>query len=112
MPIATLKRLHHHLGLCVGNLLYVNDARLQKFIVMHKLLRVDYLEYNSTTRCSLMVAGSSARCGLALNVPLNALVSISIHSGKPRCSAAAIAALTRSCALDFSTTSTTSPGRT
>src|ERR1035437_976551 len=112
MAETTFKRLHDHFSLGLGYLLNFNNARLQKIIVIHKLLRVDYLEYNSTTRCSLMVAGSSARCGLALNVPLNAFVSISIHSGKPRDSAAAIAALIRSCALDFSATSITSPGRT
>src|SRR3990167_11156101 len=111
MAVTALKRLHHHFSLGGGNLLYVNNAGLQKFILMHTLLRVGYLEYNSTTRCSLMVAGSSARCGLALYVPLNALVSISIHSGKPRCSAASIAALMRSCILDFSAISTTSPER-
>ena len=31
--------------------------------------RVAYFEYSSTTSDSLIVAGSSERCGFALNVP-------------------------------------------
>src|ERR1017187_7403322 len=99
-------------GHTLGNSLYIDNTWFQKIILMHNRLRVDYLEYNSTIRCSLIVAGSSERCGLALNVPFIALASTSIHSGKPRCSAASTAALMRNCARDFSAISTTSPGRT
>jgi len=59
-----------------------------------------------------MVEGKSSRCGLDLNVPVNAFASTSNHAGKPRCSAAASAPLIRSCVFDASATETTSPALT
>jgi len=65
-----------------------------------------YLEYNSTTRLSLIVEGRSERAGSALNVPFISLALTSIHSGKPRVSAAATEPLTRSCSFVLGATST------
>src|SRR3954467_6226305 len=71
-----------------------------------------YFEYSSMIRLSLIVDDRSARAGLFLNVPLRPLVSTSIHSGRPRDSAASEEALMRSWLFALLATSTTSPGRT
>src|SRR6266576_2265687 len=71
-----------------------------------------YLEYSSTTRLSLIVEGRSERAGSALNVPFISFALTSIHSGKPRVSAAATEPLTRRCSFVLGATSTVSPGRT
>ncbi len=107
MAIAALERLHRHFRMERRDGLHIDDSRLQK-AALHKgdpLREIrnitaqkthgpagqlwnggprsgrGYFEYSSTTSDSLMVAGSSERCGFALNVPLSALMSTSIHSG-------------------------------
>ena len=42
-----------------------------------------YLEYSSTTNCSLISDESSPRSGIVLNTPTIFLASTSTHSGKP-----------------------------
>src|SRR5580765_5770046 len=68
----------------------------------------DYLEYNSTTRLSLMSWANSERSGAPLNVPDIFLTSTSTQEGKPTFSASCSASWIRSWPLAFSVTPTTS----
>src|SRR5580698_1576238 len=68
-----------------------------------------YLEYNSTTRLSLISGRISWRSGTDLRIPENFLSSTSTQSGKPTWVAIVRAAVMRVCFLAFSRKLITSP---
>src|SRR5258705_13854691 len=84
----------------------------KRYALLRFATRYCYFEYSSMMRLSLIVDDRSARAGLFLNVPFRPLVSTSIHSGRPRDSAASEEALMRNCDFALLVTSITSPGRT
>src|SRR6185436_5270675 len=112
VAVAALEWLHRHLGVRRGQVLHIDDARLEESGLGHGAFLVAYFEYSSMIRLSLIVEDMSARAGSDLTFPFSAFVSTSIHSGMPRDSAASEDALMRNCAFDFSATSMTSPGLT
>src|SRR5260221_2873434 len=132
MAIPAFERLHHDFRVVGGDPLDVDDARFQKSTGLHVGPSIQfccagagcnalpsvtarfkrYFEYSSTTRLSLIVDGSSERAGNALSLPFISFTSTSIHSGKPRDSAAVRAPFTRSCSLAVAVTFTLVPART
>src|SRR6266542_11122 len=127
VAVPALERLHDHLRVERRTGLDVDDARFQKNVALHKTSDVNapapgaprtgrivrplfaYLEYNSTTRLSLMSCPNSDRSGAPLNVPVIFLTSTSTHEGKPTFSASCSASWMRSWPFARSVTPTTSP---